>query len=94
MFLRKKVESQLDRRIDQALAALTIHEVGSEEYVKTLALVERLYKLKEINAPQPVGSDTIVKVGANLLGILMIIMYESENVIRSKALSFVFKPKI
>lgn len=93
MFLRKKMESTLDRRIDQALLTLSDHPVGSEEYVKTLEMIERLHKLKELNAPKPVSRDTIVTVGANLLGILMIIMYESENVIRSKALGFIIRPR-
>lgn len=53
--------------------------------------VEIGLKRKQIDLLDRVSLDTWVIVGANLLGILVIIGYERTNVLTSKALSFLSK---
>lgn len=63
----------------------------SEEYVTCMNRLERLYKLKEKNAPRRINPDTWLIVGGNLAGILIIVVYEHGHVIASKAMSQVGK---
>lgn len=93
MFTREKPKHQLllEGEIENALAVLKGHATGSQDYVKMLGYVERLYEMLE--TPSSVSKDTLATIGANLLGIFMIIKHESVNVITSKAMSFVIRPK-
>lgn len=40
-------------------------------------------------SPKPVGRDTLVLAGANLLGIVLIVGHERAHIVTSKALGFV-----
>jgi hypothetical protein len=87
---RTRTQSQLllEDELVHAIKTLRNHKTGSEEYEKTLDSVVRIYELKN-NRSSAVSKDTLANVGANLLGIFMIIKHERVNVITSKALSFV-----
>lgn len=94
MFNPPKPKSKLDQAIDDALFTLLSHHPTSDEYATIVERVAKLHKLKEIESPQRVSPDTLLTVGANLAGIMMIIHHERLNVVTSKALSFVMKPKV
>lgn len=86
----KRYQRQLEDELERAIAHLRSALTDSPEYAKMLTVVERLYEmLEKEKTSAPVSKDTLANVGANLLGILMIIKHESVNVITSKALSFV-----
>lgn len=90
-FYKRMLEEELERAISCLKTALT----DSEEYAKMLTTVERLHEMLDVKeTPRSVSKDTLANVGANLLGILMIIKHEHVNVITSKALSFVTRTKI
>lgn len=80
----------LNDAINQALKHLENSEFTDEEYAKTLTILERLYKLKTPRPPA-LSQDTMVTVGAHLLGILMIVGHERAHLVTSKALGFVQK---
>lgn len=89
-YYRRLLEEELERAIACLKTALT----DSEEYVKMLATVERLHTmLDQENRSNPVSKDTLAVVGANLLGILMIIKHEHINVITSRAMNMVLRPR-
>lgn len=95
MFRTKTPEYQLllEGEIVQQLKVLRSQTTGTDEFEKALRSVERLHDM--IGKPSsPVSKDTLASVGANLLGIIMIIKHESLNVITSKAMSFVIRPRI
>jgi len=94
MLLRKTSDQTLDQEIVRAYANLRAHPVGSEKYRDALALVERLNALKESHTSEPVSKNTAMTVGANLLSILMIIRHEHVNVIATKAIGLLLRPKI
>ena len=82
-----------------------IQEDGQEinnvdEVFKSMDTVEidRLGKLLELkkayNADRQETIQTLIKAGMTLSGILMLLTFERENVITSKALSFIPKAKI
>jgi hypothetical protein len=98
MFTRKSkrtfVSFELELELDRAVYDLKNHKIGSETYEKTLNYVTVLQKLKEnAESKGSVSKETMLVVGANLLGILMIIKHENVNVITSKAMNFVIRPR-
>lgn len=93
MFNQSKPKSRLQIEIDQLVLALGDHAPDSDEFGE---IVERLSKLHKINQdirPVSVDPNTALTVAANLVGIFAIIRHESINVITSKALSFVLRPR-
>jgi len=92
MFWRKR--SLIDDEIDRAVHEMKNHQVDSKEYQAILGNVTKLYEMKGKETSFFVSKDTLATIAGNLLGILMIIVYESENVIKSKALGFVIKARV
>ena len=84
----------LENAFEKAIRDLGNHDVTTEEYAKTLDRVVVLHKMLVEEKPNQVSKDTMAVVGANLLGILMIIKHEFVNVISSKAMSLLMKPKV
>lgn len=93
MFTKSPIEARLDKEIESALKELEIHEASSEEYGLVVERVAKLQKLKSEPRLKPPSMDTILIVVANIYGILRITRYERENVITSKAQSFIPKPR-
>jgi hypothetical protein len=87
-----RTNTTLENATERALKKLDHLEVTSKEYGEVLDRVSKLHKMKEEEKPSSVSKDTLIKAGANLLGILMIIHHEQVNFIGSKALPFV-KPQ-
>lgn len=92
MFTKLRKKSKLDLEID-----VTFHELRlmnrTERYETILARLERLYKMKEAETSHRVSPDTWALIGANLLGIVIIITHEYTNPVTTKALQFAIKPK-
>lgn len=86
--------SLIQLALDRAIREMSRHEVGTVEYAKRLDLVVKLHKMKEEEKPSFVSKDTWAVIGANLLGIFMIIQHEHVNVVASKALGLVMKPRL
>lgn len=93
MFTNSQIDSKLETEIISALDELESHKKTSEEYGVVVDRIAKLQKLKAEQALKPPSLDTVLIVGANLFGILWLTRYERENVISSKALGFVMKPR-
>jgi len=93
MFPREKPESQLDSAINRCYVAMEKLQETDDEYAKILEHLVKLHKMKEDEKPPRVSPDTILMVAANLTGILLIIRHEHVNVITSRAMSTLIKPK-
>lgn len=93
MFENRADETQatLDATITELMNDMKSMDGDSEEYATCMNRLERLYKLKEKNAPRRINPDTWLIVGGNLAGILIIVVYEHGHVIASKAMSQVGK---
>ncbi|HEY1247420.1 MAG TPA: hypothetical protein VGE97_00390 [Nitrososphaera sp.] len=85
----RKLESELSR----VFTRMEHHQVHDEEYAKLVSMAERLHSMLPEEKKPSVSRETLVTVGANLLGILMIIQHEHVNVITSKALGFVIRTR-
>lgn len=85
-------DDMLNERIATVLEELTKHEPTSQEYATTMERLDKLYELRQLNAPKPIDPNTLLLIGGNLAVVLVIVGFERANVITSKALSFV-RPK-
>lgn len=86
-----KKDTTLQREINRVHAELQAHEVGSEEYLKTLTAYERLTLLTVHEKTSSVSPDTKAVVIGNLLGILIIVAYENAHVITTRAFGMFLK---
>ena len=94
MFINKtpRETTQLDETIDDLFQELAGFSANEEGYAKASDQLVKLIKLKkEIEPSWRVSPDTLALIGANLLGILLILNFERAGVVASKALSFVGK---
>lgn len=89
----KKTEPKIETPIEVVLKSMNEYGPESEEYPKLLSFLERLTEVKTKNRPPRVSHDTMFTVAGNLLGILIIVAYEQNHVMVSKALGFVNKTK-
>jgi hypothetical protein len=94
MFLPKsKIETKLEEEILSLLSKLSETQKDAEEYSAIVDRLSKLHKLKSEEGLKPISPDTALVVAANLFGIIWLTRYERENVISSKALGFVMKPR-
>lgn len=94
MFNRLKREPN---PVDQAIADL-VSEMESmngdtPEYAAMAKNLTELHKAKSQLKDRRISPDTLLIVGGNLVGILLILNFERAGVVASKALSFVMKTK-
>lgn len=97
MFTKERVRPLyrrlLDEELERAITALSRSTTDSPEYAKMLSSVERLYEMQDKVISTSVSKDTLYTVGANLLGIILILKHEFAHPVTSKALNFVIRPK-
>jgi len=94
MFRSKSHEdSGLEKAIEGLLSEMKGFTADTEEYAKMADQLEKLYKLKEIDKPERVKPDTLAIIAGNLLVAVVIVTYESKNIVTSKALSFLQKTR-
>lgn len=94
MFNRNlRPRTTLEKALDKAFSELDKHDVGTSEYGEILDRISKLHKMKEEENPDSISKETLALIATNLLGILMIIKHERVDIITSKALPFVAKPR-
>lgn len=86
--------TDIEREMDSLISELHECEVISKEYSLILDRVERLNKIRLSDKGNSISPDTLVVVGGNLAGILLILGYERVNIITTKALGFVIKGRV
>lgn len=91
-FTRK--QTKLEQEIESIFEEMEELDLCSEEYELALSRLETLYELQGMAGKTSVSKDTMLIVGGNLLGILLILKYEDMNVLTSKALGFVIKGRV
>jgi hypothetical protein len=93
MFPQRPIAVKLDEEIMSALKELETHKSGSEEYGAIVEHISKLQKIKSEERLKLPSLDNALIVAANIFGILWLTRYERDNVINSKALGFVMKPR-
>ena len=84
----------LDVLIAKVTEELEACDTDAEHYPVLLSYLERLNKLKAEKKPKKMSRDTMAVVGGNLLGVLIIVAYESAHVITTKALGTLIRAKL
>lgn len=93
MFHKPESQSKLDREINRVMIELNAHEVNSPEYVEVLKQLSTLMKLRTEEKSPRISAEAVLTSLTYLAGIFMIVRHEHTNVITSKAMSFVPRPK-
>lgn len=88
---RNKTHVELE--LSRLFKLLRTHEPDSDEYTATVDKIAKLHKLEIDEKSKRVSPDTLALIGANLLGIVMILKHEELNVITTKALSLVSRAR-
>jgi len=70
-----------------------LHKLTSEEAQTQVKIEEIEMAAKPEPRLKPPSMDTVLVVAANLYGILRITRYEREEVINTKSLGFIMKPR-
>lgn len=95
MFRKKHHEpSPVDEAIAELVSEMKATTGDTPEYATMVKNLEGLIKAKSHEKDRRFSPDTLLIVGGNLVGILMILNFERVGVVTSKALSFVLKSKI
>lgn len=89
----KRKKSSFDEPIDRVLAHMKDTDLDTEEYNTLLAHLDKLNRLRVNEKPNKVNADTMAVVVGNLLGILIIVGFERNNIITSKGLGFILRTK-
>jgi hypothetical protein len=89
---RFRDSSPLELAFDRAVRDLKNHDILSEEYARKLDVAIKLHKMISEEKSSNVSKDVMASIGANLLGIFMIIKHEHVNIITSRALYWIGKP--
>lgn len=81
----------LEHAIERVLSEMDNETVDSDEYAKMVERLKALHEMKTVESKPRVSPETALTIGANLLGILMIVGHERTHIVTSKALGFVLK---
>lgn len=86
--------SAFDAPIEKVLASMETYGPEDPEFKRCVKYLERLEKLKAGQRRERIKSDTILIVVGNVLIVLIIVGYEHNHPMLSKALGFIHKPKV
>lgn len=94
MFEKDSTKAGLQKSIDKLISEMSDVSADSEEYATMADQLVKLYKLKEVDSQRRVSPDALITALASFIGIVWITRYERDNVVTSKALSFIrtFRP--
>ena len=92
MFTKKSTPTPLDEEITRLTRYLAESSPADENYATAVDQLTKLQKIQNESSDR-ISKDTLALIAANLTGIVMIIKHEQVNVIATKAMSLVLKPK-
>lgn len=90
---KPKEPTELEIAIDALLFEMKAHDGDSTEYAKMVSQLVKLYELKEIDKPEHVKPDTWAIVGGNLAAVLIVVLFESNHIVTTKAWQFLVKAR-
>ena len=95
MFAKKPTTepSALSQVIDNLTQVIKDTPPTSPEYAAFVDQLAKLHAIQKDILPERVSRNVLISAGASLGGIVLILAYEHANVITSKALGFVTKPR-
>jgi prefoldin subunit 5 len=89
--LRPKSLQAMDEEVERLTRQLADIQPLSDDYSKILKLITELTEARSKKNERAVSTDVLLTVGANIVGILLVLNYERLNVISTKALTMVWR---
>lgn len=93
MWFADKENEPIDDEIRSVLEEMAAVKASDDKYETMVKNLETLCRAKSHARETKLDPNTILAVGANVVGIAMILSFEKVNVLGSKALGFVFRGK-
>ena len=90
-FLRPESLNRLDDEIARLLEQMQQMETPTDEYAKLADRVKTLCQARECKNERAISSDALLAIGANVIGLLIILNFEKTGSITSKAFSWIWK---
>lgn len=90
---KTKSQAALDREITRLVDQLCSLPADSKEYAAVTDNIKILCEAREKKDPSSISTEMLLSIGANLIGLLVILNFEKTGIITSKALSFLWKSK-
>jgi len=87
----KSEKTGLEEARDQALLELKNFTTDDALYEQTLKHVKTLSKLIEAEAHEKLNPNTVALIAGNAFVALIVVSYESKNVVGTKVISFLMK---
>lgn len=91
--LRPKGLKALDVEIERLVNQLACMSTVEPEYAKVADNLKVLCEAREKRNDRVISSEALLTVGANILGILLVLNFEKTGVITSKAFGMLWKGK-
>ena len=91
MFQKPESEDRIEAAINRVLLEMQTTSPDSVKYGTLVSRLTELHSLKANNAKSKLSKETMLTVGANITGILLILYFERVEIVGSKALTFVKK---
>lgn len=89
--LRPESLKLMDEEIARLTAKLGTMNPLDDDYSKILELISKLTKARAEKNERAISMDTLLTIGANIAGLLLVLNYERLNVISTKALTMVWR---
>lgn len=90
---KTKSQKALDDEIVRVLAKLSSMEPSDKEYVMVSDNLKVLCDARDKKDPSSISTETLLAIGANLIGLLIVLNFEKTGVITSKAFGWIWKTK-
>lgn len=90
--------NNLDKAIDKAFLDAESYPTNSPEFAACMTQIDKLYELRHPSLKKekrkPIDPNTLLLIGANLTGIVVVLGYEHAHVIASKGFGLVNKLRL
>lgn len=90
-FLKTKSQKAIDEEIVRLTEVLKTISPADKNYATVSDNLRVLCEAREKKDPSTISTELLLGIGANLIGLLVILNFERTGVITSKALSFLWK---
>lgn len=90
-FLKTKSQKAIDEEIVRLTEVLKTISPADKNYATVSDNLRVLCEAREKKDPSTISTELLLGIGANLIGLLVILNFERSGVITSKALSFLWK---
>jgi len=94
IFTKKDKRTRLEKSIDKLHDEILLLDDSDEILPSKMDRLEKLYELNALVAKGKVSKDTVLIVGGNILGLLLILNFEKMGIITSKALGLIIKSRV